>query len=75
MSEAVTTGHVALTLRVAGPGPYRFQQLCQLLYDAYVLKYRIITSEGAIVASTVSYLLSVVTIELGMLVLDESIRA
>ena len=40
---------------------------------AYVLNYQIITSEGAIVASTVTYLLPVVAIVLGILVLDESI--
>ena len=40
---------------------------------AYVLNYQIITSEGATVASTVTYLLPVVAIILGVLVLDESI--
>ena len=40
---------------------------------AYVLNYQIITSEGATVASTVTYLLPVVAIVLGVLVLDESI--
>jgi drug/metabolite transporter (DMT)-like permease len=40
---------------------------------AYVLKYQIITSEGATVASTVTYLLPVVAIVLGVLVLGESI--
>ena len=42
---------------------------------AYVLNYQIITSEGATVASTVTYLLPVVAIVLGVLVLDESITA
>ena len=37
---------------------------------AYVLNYQIITSEGAIVASTVTYLLPVVAIVLGVLVLS-----
>ena len=40
---------------------------------AYVLNYQIITSEGATVASTVTYLLPVVAIVLGVLVLDENI--
>jgi drug/metabolite transporter (DMT)-like permease len=40
---------------------------------AYVLNYQIITSEGATVASTVTYLLLVVAIVLGVLVLGESI--
>jgi drug/metabolite transporter (DMT)-like permease len=40
---------------------------------AYVLNYQIITSEGATVASTVTYLLPVVAIVLGLLVLDETI--
>jgi drug/metabolite transporter (DMT)-like permease len=40
---------------------------------AYVLNYQIITSDGATVASTVTYLLPVVAIVLGVLVLSESI--
>jgi drug/metabolite transporter (DMT)-like permease len=40
---------------------------------AYVLNYQIITSEGATVASTVTYLLPVVAIVLGVLVLNETI--
>src|SRR5215467_2899329 len=40
---------------------------------AYVLNYQIITSEGATVASTVTYLLPVVAIVLGVLVLGESV--
>jgi drug/metabolite transporter (DMT)-like permease len=40
---------------------------------AYVLNYQIITSEGATIASTVTYLLPVVAIVLGVLVLHESI--
>jgi drug/metabolite transporter (DMT)-like permease len=40
---------------------------------AYVLNYQIITSEGAAVASTVTYLLPVVAIVLGVLVLSESV--
>jgi drug/metabolite transporter (DMT)-like permease len=42
---------------------------------AYVLNYQIITSEGATVASTVTYLLPVVAIVLGVLVLGENITA
>lgn len=40
---------------------------------AYVLNYQIITSEGATVASTVTYLLPVVALILGLLVLGERI--
>ena len=40
---------------------------------AYVLNYQIITSEGATVASTVTYLLPVVAIVLGVLVLGENV--
>jgi drug/metabolite transporter (DMT)-like permease len=40
---------------------------------AYVLNYQIITSEGATVASTVTYMLPVVAIALGVLVLGEHI--
>jgi drug/metabolite transporter (DMT)-like permease len=40
---------------------------------AYVLNHQIITSEGATVASTVTYLLPVVAIVLGVLVLGETI--
>ena len=42
---------------------------------AYVLNYQIITSEGAAIASTVTYLLPVVAIVLGVLVLGESVTA
>jgi drug/metabolite transporter (DMT)-like permease len=42
---------------------------------AYVLNYQIITSDGATVASTVTYLLPVVAIVLGVLVLNEQITA
>lgn len=42
---------------------------------AYVLNYQIITSEGATVASTVTYLLPVVAIVLGVLVLGETVTA
>ncbi len=42
---------------------------------AYVLNYQIITSEGATVASTVTYLLPVVAIVLGVLVLAETVTA
>lgn len=40
---------------------------------AYVLNYQIITSEGATIASTVTYLLPIVAIVLGVLVLREHI--
>ena len=40
---------------------------------AYVLNYQIITSEGATVAATVTYLLPVVAIVLGVLALGETI--
>jgi drug/metabolite transporter (DMT)-like permease len=40
---------------------------------AYVLNYQIITSEGATVAATVTYLLPVVAIVLGVLVLGETV--
>jgi drug/metabolite transporter (DMT)-like permease len=42
---------------------------------AYVLNYQIITSDGATVASTVTYLLPVIAIVLGVLVLDEKVTA
>ena len=42
---------------------------------AYVLNYQIIASEGATVASTVTYLLPVVAIVLGVLVLGETVTA
>ncbi len=42
---------------------------------AYVLNYQIITSVGATVASTVTYLLPVVAIILGVLVLSENVTA
>jgi drug/metabolite transporter (DMT)-like permease len=42
---------------------------------AYVLNYEIITSEGATIASTVTYLVPVVAIVLGVLVLSESVTA
>jgi len=42
---------------------------------AYVLNYQIITREGATIASTVTYLLPVVAIVLGVLVLSENITA
>jgi drug/metabolite transporter (DMT)-like permease len=42
---------------------------------AYVLNYQIIASEGATIASTVTYLLPVIAIVLGVLVLGENITA
>jgi drug/metabolite transporter (DMT)-like permease len=40
---------------------------------AYVLNYQIIASEGATIASTVTYLLPVIAIILGVLVLNETV--
>jgi drug/metabolite transporter (DMT)-like permease len=40
---------------------------------AYVLNYQVITSEGATAASTVTYLLPVVAIILGVLILSEHV--
>ena len=40
---------------------------------AYVLNYQIITSEGATIAATVTYLLPVVAIVLGVLFLGETV--
>jgi drug/metabolite transporter (DMT)-like permease len=42
---------------------------------AYALNYQIITSDGATAASTVTYLLPVVAVILGVAVLGESITA
>ena len=42
---------------------------------AYVLNYQIITRDGATVASTVTYLLPVIAIVLGVLILQEKITA
>jgi hypothetical protein len=42
---------------------------------AYVLNYQIITSEGTTIASTMTYLLLVVLIVLGVVVLNEPIAA
>ena len=42
---------------------------------AYVLNYQIIASEGATIAATVTYLLPVVAIVLGVLVLGETVTA
>jgi drug/metabolite transporter (DMT)-like permease len=42
---------------------------------AYVLNYQIISSDGATVASTVTYLLPVIAIVLGVLVLHETVTA
>lgn len=40
---------------------------------AYVLNYRIITDDGPILASTVTYLIPVVAVVLGLLMLDERV--
>lgn len=42
---------------------------------AYVLNYRILSDDGPILASTVTYLIPVVAVVLGLLVLDEGVTA
>ena len=42
---------------------------------AYVINYRIISDDGPVLASTVTYLLPVVAVVLGALVLDEALTA
>ncbi len=73
---------LAIALAVAGaPAPHVTEESVAAIAVlgiigtgfAYVLNYQIITSEGATVASTVTYLLPVVAILLGVLVLGESI--
>jgi drug/metabolite transporter (DMT)-like permease len=58
---SVTTVASVLVLGLIGTGA------------AYVLNYQIISSEGATIASTVTYLLPVVAIILGVIVLNETI--
>jgi len=77
------TALLALALPVSGAGIPRAADAASLAGlvilgvlgtgVAYVLNYQIITSEGATVAATVTYLLPVVAIVLGVLVLGESI--
>jgi drug/metabolite transporter (DMT)-like permease len=57
-ADAVTA---LLTLGIIGTGV------------AYVINYRIITDDGPVLASTVTYLLPVVAVALGALVLDEPV--
>jgi drug/metabolite transporter (DMT)-like permease len=57
----VTTAASILVLGLIGAGA------------AYVLNYQIISSEGATIASTVTYLLPVVAIILGVIALNESV--
>jgi drug/metabolite transporter (DMT)-like permease len=73
---------LAVALPVAGstaphPGPASLAGLVILgvlgTGIAYVLNYQIITSEGATVAATVTYLLPVVAIALGVLFLGETV--
>jgi len=80
----VAAVQLAIALAVAGaPAPHVTAESVAALAVlgivgtgfAYVLNYQIITSEGATVASTVTYLLPVVAIVLGVLVLGESITA
>jgi drug/metabolite transporter (DMT)-like permease len=71
---------IALTI-VGAPAPHMTSQSVAAIAVlgiigtgfAYVLNYQIITSEGATVASTVTYLLPVVAIVLGLVVLSEII--
>lgn len=74
------TGWLTLALPVAGlTAPiWRTDALAALLIlgvigtgAAYVLNYRIISDDGAILASTVTYLLPVVAVVLGALILGE----
>jgi drug/metabolite transporter (DMT)-like permease len=78
----VAAVQLAIALAVAGaPAPHVTTESVAALAVlgiigtgfAYVLNYQIITSEGATVASTVTYLLPVVAIVLGVLVLNETI--
>jgi drug/metabolite transporter (DMT)-like permease len=79
---AAATVMLAIALAVTGaPAPHVTAESVAVIVVlgivgtgfAYVLNYQIITSEGATVASTVTYLLPVVAIVLGVLVLGESI--
>ena len=77
------TALLALALPVSGAGIPRAADAASLAGlvilgvlgtgVAYVLNYQIITSEGATVAATVTYLLPVVAIVLGVLVLGETV--
>lgn len=76
------TGWLAVALGVAGaPAPRLTVTVVASMLIlgligtgvAYVLNYQIIQSEGATIASTVTYLLPVVAIVLGVLVLNEHI--
>jgi len=79
------TALLALALPVSGAGIPRAADAASLAGlvilgvlgtgVAYVLNYQIITSEGATVAATVTYLLPVVAIVLGVLVLGETATA
>ena len=79
---AAATVMLAITLAVSGaPAPHvTGENLAAIAVlgiigtgFAYVLNYQIITSDGATVASTVTYLLPVVAIVLGVVVLRETI--
>jgi drug/metabolite transporter (DMT)-like permease len=80
----LAAGLLAIALPVAGAGAPRAgaASLAGLVIlgvlgtgVAYVLNYQIIASEGATVAATVTYLLPVVAIVLGVLVLGETVTA
>ena len=79
---AAATVMLAVVLGVAGaPAPHATTESIAAIAVlgifgtgiAYVLNYQIIASDGATVASTVTYLLPVVAIVLGVLVLNETV--
>lgn len=79
---AVSTVMLAITLAATGAATPRLNTITLTSVVvlgivgtgiAYVLNYQIITSEGATVASTVTYLLPVVAIILGILALNEHV--
>jgi len=81
---AVATVMLAVALAVSGaPAPHVTAQAVAAIAVlgivgtgfAYVLNYQIIASEGATVAFTVTYLLPVVAIVLGVVVLGETVTA
>ncbi len=71
---------LALPYDAGTAGSWRFEAVAALLVLgvigtglAYVLNYRIITDDGPVLASTVTYLLPVVAVLAGFLVLDEPV--
>lgn len=78
------SGLLALALPFGGSiaGAWRLEAVGALLVLgilstglAYVLNYRIITEDGPLLASTVTYLLPIVAVIAGVTVLDEQIAA